>query len=169
MKKVVALMSALVIAGCSKTESTQADSASLSFSRGEPQAMPSASPAAALATVKVYKDPNCGCCKEWVARMEQAGFKVETVDMPDLSAVKAKYGITHDLEACHTAIVNNYVVEGHVPPDLIVKMLNEKPAIKGLAVPGMPMGSPGMEGASTQPYDVLTFDGTGHTAVYAHR
>jgi hypothetical protein len=101
--------------------------------------------------------------------MEEAGFKVETVDMPDLSAVKAKYGITHDLEACHTAVVNGYTVEGHVPPDLIVKMINERPAIKGLAVPGMPMGSPGMEGASKQPYDVLTFDSAGHTAVYAHR
>jgi hypothetical protein len=117
----------------------------------------------------VYKDPNCGCCKEWIKHLEQNGFKVEVVDMPDLSAVKAKYGIAQNIQACHTGVVGNYVVEGHVPADLIIRMLNEKPAIAGLAVPGMPMGSPGMEGASKQPYDVLTFDSAGHTKVYAQR
>lgn len=169
MHRSIAVVSLFAFVACSKTESAPADSASLRLSRGEAQPTPSASPAAALATVKVYKDPNCGCCKEWVARMEEAGFKVETVDMPDLSAVKAKYGIGHDIEACHTAVVNGYVVEGHVPPDLIVKMINEKQAIKGLAVPGMPMGSPGMEGGPKQAYDVLSLDSAGHTAVYAHR
>ena len=160
MNRSIALFTALILVACSKSDEPASNAA----------ANPAPAPAqATLATVKVYKDPNCGCCKEWVARMEQAGFKVETVDMPDLSAVKAKYGVSRDLEACHTAIVNGYTVEGHVPPDLIVKMINEKPAIRGLAVPGMPMGSPGMEGASKQPYDVLTFDSAGHTAVYAHR
>jgi hypothetical protein len=122
-----------------------------------------------LTAIKVYKDPDCGCCKEWIEHLKQNGFAVESVDMPDLSAVKAKYGINRNIEACHTAVVGNYVVEGHVPADLILKMLKEKPAIQGLAVPGMPMGSPGMEGASKQPYDVLTFDSAGHTKVYAQR
>jgi len=119
--------------------------------------------------IKVYKTPQCGCCKQWVAHLEEAGFKVEVVDMPDLSAVKTKYGVKPELQACHTAVVGNYTIEGHVPADLIVKMLNEKPAIAGLAVPGMPSGSPGMEGGMKESYDVLSFDKTGHTSVYAHR
>ena len=94
---------------------------------------------------------------------------VEVVDMPDLSAVKAKYGVTPELQACHTAVVGNYTVEGHVPADLIVKMLNEKPAIAGIAVPGMPSGSPGMEGGAKEAYDVIAFDKDGKTSVYAHR
>ena len=122
-----------------------------------------------LIPIKVYKDPGCGCCKQWVQHLEQNGFKVEVVDMPDLSAVKAKYGVGRDLQACHTAVVGNYTVEGHVPADLIIRMLKEKPEIAGLAVPGMPMGSPGMEGATKENYDVLTFDRAGHTTVYAQR
>ena len=119
--------------------------------------------------LEVYKDPNCGCCKEWIRHLEQNGFTVEVVDMPDLSAVKTKYGVSSELQACHTGVIGDYVVEGHVPADLIVKMLEEKPAIAGLAVPGMPAGSPGMEGASKERYDVLTFDRAGRTAVYAQR
>lgn len=167
MKRIAVL---LVIVACSnpQPQAANSDSASLRLSRGGANATPSASPAA-LATIKVYKDPNCGCCKEWIKHLEQNGFKVEVVDMPDLSAVKAKYGIAQNIQACHTGVVGNYVVEGHVPADLIIRMLNEKPAIAGLAVPGMPMGSPGMEGASKQPYDVLTFDSAGHTKVYAQR
>ncbi len=122
-----------------------------------------------LIPIKVYKDPNCGCCKEWVKHLEQNGFKVETMDMPDLSSVKTKYGVMPEIEACHTAVVGNYAIEGHVPADLILKMLKEKPAIAGLAVPGMPSGSPGMEGGAKEKYDVLTFDRAGHTTVYAQR
>lgn len=119
--------------------------------------------------IKVYKDANCGCCKAWVEHLEQNGFKVETMDMPDLSAVKQKYGVKPELEACHTAVVNGYTVEGHVPADVIVRMLKEKPAIAGIAVPGMPAGSPGMEGAMKEKYEVLTFDRAGKTTVYAQR
>ena len=89
--------------------------------------------------------------------------------MPDLSAVKKKYGVMPELEACHTGVVNGYTVEGHVPADLILKMLKEKPAIAGIAVPGMPSGSPGMEGGAKEKYDVLTFDRAGRTTVYAKR
>jgi len=123
----------------------------------------------ALIPIKVYKDPNCGCCKDWVKHLEANGFKVETMDMPDLSPLKQKYGVKQELQACHTAIVGGYVVEGHVPADVIKKMLKEKPAIAGLAVPGMPQGSPGMESATKERYNVLTFDRAGRTTVYAQR
>jgi hypothetical protein len=164
MKRFVVLFAALILAACSKQDVPDRSSVS-----APPRGGAEATPSATLASIKVYKDPNCGCCKEWVKHLEQNGFKVEVVDMPDLSAVKAKYGVTDTLKACHTGVVNGYVVEGHVPADLILKMLKEKPAIAGLAVPGMPMGSPGMEGASAQHYDVLTFDRAGHTSVYAQR
>ena len=119
--------------------------------------------------IKVYKTPECGCCKAWVKHLRANGFAVETMDMPDLSLVKQKYGVKPALQSCHTAVVNGYVVEGHVPADLIIKLLKERPAIAGLAVPGMPSGSPGMEGALKQPYDVYTFDRAGRSRVYAHR
>lgn len=123
----------------------------------------------ALIPIKVYKDPNCGCCKEWVKHLQANGFKVETMDMPDLSLLKEKHGVKQALQACHTAIVGDYVVEGHVPADVIKKMLKEKPAIAGLAVPGMPMGSPGMDGPTRERYNVLTFDHAGRTTVYAQK
>lgn len=99
------------------------------------------------------------------------GFKVETKDLADrqLSEIKARYGVTESLSSCHTAVVEGYVIEGHVPADLIVRLLKERPAVVGLAVPGMPIGSPGMEGANPQPYDVLAFERDGRVRVYAHR
>jgi hypothetical protein len=119
--------------------------------------------------IKVYKTPQCGCCKGWVKHLQANGFQVETFDMPDLSSVKQKYGVAPALQACHTAVVNGYVVEGHVPADVIMKLLKEHPAVAGVAVPGMPSGSPGMEGALKQKYDVYTFDRAGHTTVFAHK
>ncbi len=119
--------------------------------------------------IKVYKTPQCGCCKGWVKHLQENGFQVETFDMPDLSSVKQKYGVAPALQACHTAVVNGYVVEGHVPADVIMKLLKEHPAVAGVAVPGMPSGSPGMEGALKQKYDVYTFDRAGHAKVFAHK
>lgn len=120
--------------------------------------------------IKVYKSPTCGCCKGWIQHLQKNGFQVEAVDMPDLSAVKTKYGVPTALQSCHTAVVNGYVVEGHVPADVLLKFLKEHPAgVTGLAVPGMPAGSPGMEGASKDKYDVITFDRAGHTRIYARR
>lgn len=119
--------------------------------------------------IKVYKTPQCGCCKAWVEHLSKNGFQVETMDMPDLALVKQKYGVTPALEACHTAVVGNYVVEGHVPADVIKRLLKERPAVVGIAVPGMPAGSPGMEGATKERYDVLTFDRAGRSRVYAKR
>ena len=158
----------LSAAACTAKEPPPADTASLTVAapqRDVAQAAPSVTPV----SIKVYKTPTCGCCKSWVEHLEQNGFKVEVMDMPDLSSVKAKYGVKPELQACHTAVVGNYVVEGHVPADLILKMINEKPAIAGIAVPGMPMGSPGMEGGTKESYTVLSFDSTGKSSVYAKR
>ena len=119
--------------------------------------------------IKVYKDPNCGCCNNWVEHLKEHGFAVETMDMPDLSLLKQKHGIREELQSCHTAVVGDYAIEGHVPADLIHKLLKEKPPVAGLAVPGMPIGSPGMEGAISERYAVLTFDKAGKTTVYAER
>ena len=91
------------------------------------------------------------------------------MDMPDLALVKQKYGVTPALEACHTAVVGNYVVEGHVPADVIKRLLKERPAVVGIAVPGLPGGSPGREGAMKERYDVLTFDRAGRSRVYARK
>ena len=151
---------------CSKSEPAPATEVAQSAPSASVATPASATPVA----IKVYKTPTCGCCKAWVEHLEQNGFKVEVVDMPDLSAVKTKYGVRPELQACHTAIVNNYVVEGHVPADLILKMINEKPAIAGIAVPGMPMGSPGMEaGGAKESYAVMSFDSTGKSSIYAKR
>lgn len=124
---------------------------------------------AAAAEILVYKTPTCGCCSKWVDHLRAAGFTVRTEDMDDLSDIKAELGITNALAACHTAIVGDYVVEGHVPADIVQRLLDEQPAVAGVAVPGMPMGSPGMEGPRKDPYEILTFDRQGNTAVYDRR
>jgi hypothetical protein len=125
--------------------------------------------AAKPVAIKVYKTPQCGCCKGWIQHLKANGFQVEAIDMPDLSMVKEKYGVKPALLSCHTAVVYGYVVEGHVPADVIQKLIKERPAVAGLAVPGMPGGSPGMEGAIKQAYEVYTFDKSGKTKVYARR
>jgi hypothetical protein len=118
----------------------------------------------------VYKTPTCGCCAKWVDHMKAAGFKVQVQDMDDLTEIKQASGVPIPIRTCHTAVVGNYVVEGHVPADLVKKMLNEKPKMAGIAVPGMPVGSPGMEsGSEKQPHDVILFDKSGKTTVYAKR
>ncbi len=117
----------------------------------------------------VYSDPNCGCCSKWVTLMDGAGFTTSVQHTTDMAAIKKRYGIPANLASCHTAVVGGYKVEGHVPADLIKKMLTEKPKIAGLAVPGMVTGSPGMEGPNPQRYDVVSFDAAGKTTVYARR
>src|SRR5262245_13349501 len=117
----------------------------------------------------VYKSPTCGCCRKWVDMMKTAGFAVTAHDIDDVEPVKDKQHVPGDLRSCHTAVVGGYVVEGHVPADLIHKMLREHPRIAGLSVPGMVTGSPGMEGGTREPYDVVSFDAAGKAAVYAKR
>ena len=129
-----------------------------------------AEPQAPAGVMTVYKTPTCGCCKLWIDHMTAAGFQVRAVDMEDITEVKQASGVPMRLRTCHTAIIDGYVVEGHVPADLVKKMLAEKPKVAGIAVPGMPVGSPGMEqGSQKDPYDVLLFDKTGKTTVYAKR
>lgn len=126
--------------------------------------------AAPLPTMTVYKTPACGCCKDWVKHIEAAGFKTKLIDMDDLTQVKKDAGVADDLQSCHTALVGSYVFEGHVPADLVKKVLAEKPKITGLAVAGMVVGSPGMEqGSLKQPYNVIAFAKGGKTSVYARR
>ena len=143
-----------------------------------PQAVAAASPSAAAAdgavlpVVDVYKDPTCGCCSKWVDHLEENGFTVRTTDTRDLAAFKASHGVPSEVRSCHTALVDGYVVEGHVPAADVRRLLDERPAVAGLGVPGMPVGSPGMEvpGTTAQPYDVMAFEKDGSTHVFAtHR
>ena len=125
--------------------------------------------APAATKVLVYKSPTCGCCTAWVDRMKAAGFEVTTRDVPDVAPIKARYGIPARLSSCHTGLVEGYAIEGHVPPADVQRLLKEKPKAVGLAVPGMPMGSPGMEGPRKEPYDVLLVQQGGATRVFAKR
>jgi hypothetical protein len=111
--------------------------------------------------ITVHKDPNCGCCSGWVRHLQAAGFTVTTVDTAELDAIKTRLGVPTDLAACHTAQVAGYVIEGHVPAAALKRFLAEKPNAVGLAVPGMPIGSPGMEGGTPEPYDVVLFGPAG--------
>jgi hypothetical protein len=106
-----------------------------------------------------------------VGHLRQHGFAVTVNDLTNLAPIKTKYGVPTDLQACHTALVDGYVIEGHVPADLVVRLLRERPRVAGLAVPGMPAGSPGMEvpAGAAQPYQVFSFDRSGKTAVFATR
>lgn len=117
----------------------------------------------------VFKSPTCGCCTLWVQHVEKAGFRCTVRDVADLNEVKRTFGIPRNLESCHTAQIGPWLIEGHVPADLIQKLLKEKPTGLGLAVPGMPIGSPGMEGGTPERYNVLLFDRAGKTRVYATR
>ncbi len=121
------------------------------------------------ADIVVYKSPTCGCCSKWIDHMKANGFTVEAHNSPDMQPIKQQIGVPPNLQSCHTAVVDGYVIEGHVPADVVARILTEKPAIKGLAVPGMPMGSPGMEGSRKDAYDVVTFDQDGRTTVYTSR
>jgi hypothetical protein len=119
--------------------------------------------------VEVFKTPTCGCCSQWVEHMRKAGFNVRTTDLVDLSTIKKSRGVPAEVQSCHTAVVNGYVVEGHVPPADVHRMLKEKPSIAGIAVGGMPIGSPGMETpfVKAEPYNVTSFDKSGTLKVFA--
>jgi hypothetical protein len=121
--------------------------------------------------ITVYKTRTCGCCGKWIDHLRESGFSVVTKEMSDLSQIKSENGIPRELSSCHTGIVDGYVIEGHVPADVILRLLKERPDVKGIAVPGMPVGSPGMEVPSgeVQPYTVMTFDEEGKSEVYATR
>ncbi|AXK38675.1 DUF411 domain-containing protein [Crenobacter cavernae] len=126
---------------------------------------------AALPTVTLYKNKQCECCTAWAHHLEAAGFTVKTVSMDDVTPVKDRLGVPQKLRVCHTAQAGAYTLEGHVPADLVAKGLKDKPRIAGLATPGMPIGSPGMEapGAKPQPYSVMAYTRSGNALVYARR
>lgn len=119
--------------------------------------------------MEVWKDPDCGCCKDWVTHLETNGFTVKVNDTGN-AAARTRLGMPTKLSSCHTGLVGAYVIEGHVPAREIIRLLREKPPVLGLAVPGMPVGSPGMDGAvygdRRDPYDVLLVSRDGSTRVY---
>ena len=115
--------------------------------------------------VTVYKSPTCGCCKDWISHLKDNGFKVKAIDSSNMSLIKDKNGVPSGARSCHTAVIKDYVIEGHVPAADIKKLLKEKREVAGLAVPGMPMGSPGMEGSRVDKYSVYEFDKQGGATV----
>ena len=117
--------------------------------------------------IMVYKSPTCGCCSKWVSHLQENGFEVETTDLNDLRMIKSMSGIKPNQASCHTARVGDYVIEGHVPADDIKRLLAERPNARGLTVPGMPKGSPGMEHPQPDRYQVLLLDNEGNTEVFA--
>ena len=131
-----------------------------------PQPKPTAAqPAAAQAQGKVYLTPTCGCCSKWVDYMVSAGFKLEREVTTELEALAPRKRVPASLRSCHTAVIGKYLVEGHVPADVVQKLQKENPAgVIGLSAPNMPVGSPGMEGPNAQPYPIVAFkaDGTSY-------
>src|SRR5437868_7801638 len=121
---------------------------------------------AAAPEVQVFKTATCGCCRKWVEHVKSNGFAVNVTDVASTAEYRKKYGVPDALQSCHTAIVNGHSIEGHVPAADIQRLLKSGAKAKGLAVPGMPMGSPGMEGPRRDPFNVMLFDGQGKASVY---
>ena len=118
--------------------------------------------------IHVVKTPTCGCCNDWVAHLRQSGFRVTVANVADVTPTARRLGVPGDLRSCHTAIAGGYAIEGHVPAADIRRLLRERPTAAGLAVPGMPMGSPGMEhGNHRQPYNTILFTRAGRRTVFA--
>ena len=121
------------------------------------------------AVVDVYKTPTCGCCSKWVAHLRANGFTVKTTDVETTGPIQGRHGVPPEVRSCHTALVGGYVVEGHVPAAEVKRLLKQRPKVAGIAVAGMPTGSPGMEvdGVDAQPYHVVSFEPTGRIDVFA--
>ncbi len=116
--------------------------------------------------ITVYKTSACECCGAWVKHLKKNGFEARVHDVPDVTPYRAKYGVPEALGSCHTAVAGGYAIEGHVPASDIKRLLRERPRAKGIAVPGMPMGSPGMEGPRKDRYETLLFDASGKYVVF---
>ena len=132
--------------------------------------LPALLAAATKPKITVYKTASCGCCKDWIAHLEQQGFDVIAQDVPGTGPYRERYGVPRALASCHTAVIDGYAIEGHVPADDIQRLISEKPKARGLSVPGMPVGSPGMEvrGERRDAFDVVLFDDDGRREVYRH-
>ena len=160
---VIGVVAAAIVGGAAVVSSQQPTARP-----ARPAAAPA--PAAQANKVVVYKSPACLCCGKWIDYMRASGFTVEVHDQEDVTPIKRASGVPEALESCHTAQIGGYVVEGHVPVEAIRRMLRERPAIAGLAVPGMVAGTPGMEiGNQHPPYEVKSFTREGRTAVYERR
>jgi hypothetical protein len=122
----------------------------------------------AAPVIEVYKDASCGCCTGWVDHLKANGFAVKVNNVANPSDYREKFGMPNELGSCHTGMVQGYAIEGHVPASEIRRLLAERPKARGLAVPSMPMGSPGMEGHRKDPYDVLLVQASGRTSIYRH-
>jgi hypothetical protein len=117
--------------------------------------------------IVVYRSPTCNCCGKWVEYLKKNNFNVKDIVTNDVQAIKKKYGVSEEMASCHTAIVDGYVIEGHVPASDIMKLLKTKPKIVGISVPGMPSGAPGMEmGGRKDPFNVMSFDRENHYKVF---
>jgi hypothetical protein len=146
------------------TKLTAVVATALALAAGAPRAQQ------ALPTVMVYKTSTCGCCSKWVDHMRSQGFEVKTEDVENIARVKATHGVPSQIGSCHTSLVGGYVIEGHVPGDAVHRLLREKPKVTGIAVPGMPAGSPGMEVPGRKDaYNIVTFDKSGQTGIFDKR
>lgn len=165
MRRLPALATLVLLAACGN-----ADAAPDGAPAGGASSLASPAAAQELPTLVVYKTSTCGCCSGWVDHMREAGFTVDARDVPgnaELMRVKVDAGVPGAAATCHTALIDGYVVEGHVPADQVKRLLAERPAVAGIAVPGMPVGSPGMEGPGAQPYQVLAWTREGEGSVFA--
>ena len=153
---------ALAAVGCSPSPTGNQEGA-----ESQPTKPSGASPQPVAMTV--YRDPSCGCCEAWAEIARNAGYEVKLIDHPDMAAIKRQYGVPEQLLSCHTTVVGNYVVEGHVPLEDVESLLSEGPKdIRGIAVAGMPIGSPGMEvpDGRTEPFQVMAFNNAGEVSVF---
>ena len=132
--------------------------------------LPAGLVAAGKPQITVYKTAGCGGCKDWIAHLEQNGFAVVAHDVPGTGPYRERYAVPRALASCHTAVIDGYAIEGHVPAEEIKRLITEKPKARGLSVPGMPVGSPGMEmqGERRDAFDVVLFDDTGRREIYRH-
>ena len=153
------IATSLVLAGCTATNSLGTATSSKQAANGQ---------VAMASEITVFRSPTCGCCGKWIEHAEAAGFQVKDEVTEDMAAIKQQYGVPQNLTSCHTTVVGNYVVEGHVPVEDVQKLLTEKPDVAGITAPGMPIGSPGMESDDyTEPYTVFSFTESGETAAFA--
>ena len=169
------------VSGCALSTSENAEQAAATKETPAPQSKPDplspqvlardsiASTDSSLPVMTVYKSPTCGCCKLWVEHMQKSGFKVSVIETEDLNPIKLKLGVPAGLGSCHTAKVGDYFVEGHVPASDVKRLLKQKPDALGISVPGMPIGSPGMEVPSgeTQPYTVTQVNKDGSLSIFS--
>jgi hypothetical protein len=167
------ILATLTLAACSSAggDAAMADSAAAapSAAAGTAAAAANTSSIASIDSLimTVYKTPACGCCRKWVDHVRQSGFRATTTDLADVTPVKETHRVPADLSSCHTALIGGYVVEGHVPADDIKRLLRERPDIIGIAAPGMPNGSPGMETGAVDRYDVIAIGRDGSRKVWA--